>query len=155
MKQITLIFVFALLTTACAAHQDNFSEGSAYLSGQTAQSAGASGLTKGFLITQNFVLSKVNQAEFKSSQAPTLKFGDNFVVSGQVCNSFRGPGDLKNDVLTVKPISSTRKLCPQSDLNELEATLFKLLEEGAEISMDGTTLILRQGGTTLFFERQL
>lgn len=112
----------------------------------------AYGLTKEFLITQQFTLSEINEANFSGERIPTLEFGDGFMVTGRICNSYRGQGELVDSVLTVKAIASTRMLCPGTGLDELETRFFQMLDAGAQIAMDGSRLTLKQGDTTLTFK---
>lgn len=119
---------------------------------------GASGLTKDFLMHQKFVLVQVNEADYSPDNpdlpAPTLEFGDDFQVSGRICNTYRGQGELQDDVLSVRAVASTRMLCPNTNLGQLETSFFKMLENGATLSMDGDRLSLKQGGSSLVFKAQ-
>lgn len=117
----------------------------------------SSGLTKEFLTHQKFVLVQVNEADYVAEQdlpTPTLEFGDDFRVSGRICNNFNGPGELQNDVLSVRAVASTRMLCPDSNLTQLETRFFQMLESGVTLSMDGDRLHLRQGESSLVFKAQ-
>ena len=117
-----------------------------------ADAAGASGLTLEFLNHQRFTLRKVNEADYHGEQVPFIEFGDHAMVLGKICNNFRGPGQLSGNVLTVKSIASTKMLCPVNGLDELETRFFDMLNNGTEISMDGSSLTLKQGGSVLVFE---
>ena len=110
------------------------------------------GLTMAFLAHQKFTLKKVNGADYHGQQTPFIEFGDNAMVSGKVCNTFRGPGQLAGSVLTVQSMISTKMLCPVDGLDELETRFFSMLEQGAEISMNSSQLSFKQGGTVLVFE---
>lgn len=114
-----------------------------------------SGLTEAFLTHQKFVLKKINHADFNNAAglgAPTLEFGDGFMVSGKICNNYRGPGQLADGRLTVKAMMSTRMACPDTAYGQLENRFFSMLESGAEISMNGPYLTLSQGDSVLTFE---
>lgn len=120
-----------------------------------APSAGsAAGLNADFLTGQKFVLKTVNGAEFQGENIPTLEFGENFLVSGKICNNFRGPGELTEGRLVVKAIASTRMACPNVVLGDLETGLFQALETGVDISMDGSDLFLKYADTVLVFQAQ-
>lgn len=125
---------------------------------ESAPAAGdSSGLTREFLMHQKFTLAQVNEDDYISPQdlpTPTLEFGDDFLVSGRICNNYRGSGELRDDVLSVRAVASTRMLCPDTGLNELETKFFKMLEGGAALSMDGDRLTLKQGGSSLVFKAQ-
>lgn len=118
-----------------------------------APSAGtAEGLTKDFLIGQKFVLKTVNGVEFQGEMVPVLEFGDSFLVSGKVCNNFRGPGELADGRLTVQAIASTKMACPGDVLGGLESSLFQALEAGLAITMNGADLFLQYDDTVLGFQ---
>lgn len=94
---------------------------------------GSSGLTKEFLAHQKFVLVQVNEADHVAERdlpPPTLEFGDDLQVSGRICNNYHGPGELRNDVLSIRAVASTRMLCPDSNLGQLETKFFQMLESG-------------------------
>jgi len=114
-------------------------------------SAGASGLTLKFLAHQRFTLTRVNEADYRGEQRPFVEFGEQGLVSGKICNNFRGPGQLNNGVLTVEAMASTRMMCPSGGLNELETRFFNILSQGAELSMEGSSLIFKQGGNVMVF----
>lgn len=117
----------------------------------------SSGLTKEFLTHQKFVLVQVNEADYVAERdlpTPTLEFGDDFQVRGRICNNYHGPGELQNDVLSVRAVASTRMLCPNSNLTQLETKFFQMLESGVNLSMDGDRLYLKQGDSSLVFKAQ-
>lgn len=118
------------------------------------QAQSSSGMTEAFLNNQRFVLKKINEADFTGGRVPYILFEgeNNFLVRGRVCNNFRGPGKVENGVLSVRNISSTKMACTTEGLGDLENSLFKMLESGAEISMDGQMLKLKYRNTTLTFE---
>lgn len=124
-----------------------------------APSAGeSSGLTREFFTGQKFKLVAVNGADLigdAAASVPTLVFGEDFKISGKVCNTFSGPGKLENGRLTVKPLISTRMACLNESLGQLETLVTNLLENGADLSMNGTSLYLRHGDTTLRYEADL
>ncbi|MDR1045476.1 MAG: META domain-containing protein [Candidatus Adiutrix sp.] len=109
---------------------------------------------KDFLINRKFRLKAVNGLDYSGETVPTLEFGDDFMVSGRVCNNFRGPGELENGRLTVRAPVATQMACLAGGLDQLENSLFKMLENGASLSVDGSRLYLRQGDSTLTFEAE-
>lgn len=117
----------------------------------------SSGLTQEFLMHQKFVLVQVNEADYSGPHdlpSPTLEFGDDFLVSGRICNNYQGAGELRDDVLSVQAVASTRMLCPDAGLSELETKFFQMLKGGATLSMDGNRLTLKQGDSSLVFKAQ-
>lgn len=120
---------------------------------------GSSGLTKEFLMNQKFVLVQVNGAEYtvgvdQGIPAPTLEFAKDFLVSGRFCNTFRGGGNLDHDILTVETLASTRMLCADQILNQLETRFFQMLGSGAALSMNGDRLFLKQGDNVMVFKAE-
>lgn len=118
---------------------------------------GSSGLTKEFLMNQKFVLVQINGADYTGSAdqempAPTLEFDNDFLVSGRFCNTFRGGGKLVDDVLKVETLASTRMLCADQTLNQLETRFFQMLGSGATLSMSGDRLFFKQGDSVMVFK---
>jgi|GEM_PF-66943 len=119
----------------------------------------SSGLTKEFLMNQRFVLVQIDGAAYTSGSdqaipAPTLEFDNDFLVSGRICNTFRGGGELVDSVLTVKTLATTRMLCGDPNLNQLETSFFQMLESGAALSMNGDRLYVKKGGSVLIFKAE-
>lgn len=117
----------------------------------------SSGLTREFLSRQKFVLVQINEADYSGPEGqpvPSLEFGEDFLVSGRICNNYRGPGELQDGVLSVRAMASTRMMCPDTNLNQLETRFFQMLENGAALSMNGDRLTLRQGDNSLVFKAQ-
>lgn len=110
------------------------------------------------LLNLKFVLHQVNGASYaataagRTQPAPALQFGGGFVVSGHICNRFSGEGFLEDDVLTVNNIASTRAMCADQSLNQLETNLFQALGHGVPVSMDGDLLTLQMGDSRLVFK---
>lgn len=128
--------------------------------GETSDAAGeSSGLTKEFLMNQRFVLVQIDGAAYTASSdqgipTPTLEFDNDFIVSGRICNTFRGGGELIDGVLTVKTLAATRMLCGDPNLNQLETSFFQMLEGGAALSMNGDRLYLKRGDNALIFKAE-
>lgn len=127
MKKILLILLALPLLAACGA-------------AQTGPKADAPG--EADLVGKNFVLTSVNGEPYTGERVPTLRFNENMRVSGQVCNLFNGPGQLKNGVLTVPQMASTMMMCVGS-LNKLERDFSTLLRDGAALSLEDGNLILK------------
>lgn len=120
---------------------------------------GSSGLTKEFLMNQKFVLVQINETDYTGDvdqgiPTPTLEFDNDFLVSGRFCNTFRGGGKLVDDVLTVEPLASTRMLCADQILNQLETRFFQMLGSGAALSMNGDRLFLKHGDNVMVFKAE-
>lgn len=114
--------------------------------------AGGKAPTQKDLTHHRFVLTSVDgQAYAKTEQLPEIEFLEGFRVAGSMCNRFTGKGELSGNTLTVKQMASTKKLCIDGNLNKLEVQLARMLQAGAEISLDNGTLTLKQGGHVLVY----
>ena len=85
---------------------------------------------------------------------PDLAFDEEFRIAGGICNRFVGQAELNGTILTVRQMASTRMLCPDETLNQLEHTFASMLTQGATLNLTGETLTLRQGGHTLVYTVQ-
>lgn len=111
------------------------------------------------LMHHRYVLESVDGKPFSSQQpinkrAQTLSFGENLHISGKMCNSFSGQGVLNDNVLKVSQIAMTRMFCTNSQLNQLDQTIGKMLMGGANITLENDKLILKANGNTLVYQRQ-
>lgn len=105
----------------------------------------------------NYILAMVDGDEFSiesNAMSPNIEFGENMYVSGKMCNSFFGKGELKDGVLTVDPLGMTRMFCTDDALNKLDHQIGQLLETGAKITLknNGQALILSDEKITLEFK---
>lgn len=106
------------------------------------------------LLHQRFTLSRVNGEAFSSEfRVPSIEFGEDMMIFGQICNNYRGKGEIEEGRLFVRHAASTMMLCPDQALNDLEHKLFTLLREGAAIRLDADQLVLEGNGLQLDFER--
>ncbi|CAI1626867.1 MULTISPECIES: heat shock protein HslJ [Serratia] len=111
-------------------------------------------VTPGDLLHHNFVLQSVDG---EAAQSRTdggllnLEFGENLHVSGAMCNRFFGQGQLRDGVLTVKPLASTRKLCPDEQRNRWDQVIGTVLENGADVMLNAQQLTLNGSGHTLVY----
>ena len=109
-------------------------------------------LTQADLLHRRFVLESVDGKPFTHERAPDIEFGEGFRVYGAVCNRYTGQGELKNDVLFVKQMASTKMLCADGTLNTLEQDFARMLQDGATVEFADNTLTLRQGGRVLVYK---
>jgi heat shock protein HslJ len=56
-----------------------------------------------------------------------------------MCNGFSGTGKVSDGELKVEELAMTRMLCTDSQLNTLDATLSKMLREGAQVDLTETS----------------
>ena len=90
-----------------------------------------------------FVLTSVNGQAVNASDRPLeLSFGEKMAitgkmyVSGNMCNGFSGEGKVSDGELKVKSLAMTRMLCHDAQLNTLDATIDKMLREGAHLLVE-------------------
>lgn len=102
------------------------------------------------LLHHRFLLESVDGEDFSPAErTPELEFLEGFRVAGGFCNRFTGQGELDGDVLKVAQMASTKMLCADEGLNRLEGLFAAMMQEGARIGLDGTLLVLEQGGHRL------
>lgn len=113
------------------------------------------------LAGHEFVLQELDgQAWAQQEGGPVmLRFtreGDNQAlrVSGKLCNNFNGAAQLENDTLTVKGMAMTRMLCANDALNGLDNTVSQMLEKGAHLTLEHSTLTLTGDSHTLIYRQQ-
>lgn len=114
--------------------------------------AGAKAPSREDLMHRRFVLSEVDGKAFSGAErVPDIAFDENFRVYGAVCNRYMGQGELAGDVLTVRQAASTKMLCGDDELNNLETLFHQMLQAGAKIDLSDASLTLRQGGRALTY----
>ncbi|VGA64195.1 Heat shock protein hslJ [Klebsiella pneumoniae] len=103
-----------------------------------------------------FVLTSVNGQAVNASDRPLeLSFGEKMAitgkmyVSGNMCNGFSGEGKVSDGELKVKSLAMTRMLCHDAQLNTLDATIGKMLREGAQVDLTENQLTLATADQTL------
>lgn len=100
-----------------------------------------------------FVLTSVNGAPVENKEEPlALSFGEKLSISGNICNHFFGNGKISDNKLTVDNLAMTHMLCPDTQLNSLEVTFSKMLEDGAQVNLTGDQLTLRSADQTLVYK---
>jgi heat shock protein HslJ len=110
-------------------------------------------LTLEALAEKKFELRQVDGADYHAEQRPFISFDAQGLVVGKVCNNFRGPVKVEGGLLTLQSAAAaTQMLCPVNGLSDLEAKLFDMLNQGAEISLEGAALTLKRGENVFVFE---
>lgn len=118
-------------------------------------------LTQNDLMYHNFVLTEINGKPFEGEKIPNLAFNEGFRVSGSICNSYTGQGEMVGDILYVRSMAMTKMLCADQNLNDLEFTFANMLMTGAiliyeadfwTLEYEEPGLILEGEGTRLTFE---
>ena len=98
-----------------------------------------------------YVLETVDGSSVNHSTThmPEISFGENMHVSGQMCNRFMGQGKLNGNTLTVDGMASTRMMCVDPQLNQLDGIISDMLNRGAQLSLTGQQLTLTSPQHTL------
>ena len=141
MKKHVVVFLCAMLAVLTAACGKKLCGGQA--------------ITQQDLIHHRFVLVSADGKDFSAKdRVPSIEFNEGLHISGAVCNRFTGQGRLVGNVLTVEQMASTKMLCVDPDLSELESLLARMLSEGAELRLggDGQRLVIRQGKHKLIYK---
>lgn len=115
----------------------------------------AAGMEAG-LVGRRFILARVNGEAFMPAegQQPFINFADDMRMSGSACNAFAGRGELRDGKLYLRNAAATMMLCTDPALDRFERRFHQLLQGGADIELNGATLILRGGGTELTYESE-
>ena len=106
-----------------------------------------------------FVLTSVNGQPLNAADKPQeLSFGEKMpitgkmYVSGNMCNRFSGTGKVSDGELKVEELAMTRMLCTDPQLKTLDATLSKMLRDGAQVDLTETQLTLATADQTLVYK---
>jgi heat shock protein HslJ len=78
----------------------------------------------------------------------TLVFADGTVEVNAGCNTGSGSYELGEGTVTFGPVATTKKLCDDA-ANQLEQGVLAVLDGEATYAIDGDTLTLSNGGTSL------
>lgn len=106
------------------------------------------------LENHRFVLQSVNGTPFVATETgklPELGFGDKMQISGSMCNRFFGQATLNGDQLKAEGLAMTRMMCAEPQLNELDNQLGQMLHTGAQVSLNGQQLTLKNEQHTLVY----
>ena len=119
--------------------------------GRRAEDGNAGGLRLEDLANRTYYLVSMDGKSFEGANAPELGFTGEGRITGRACNRFNGTANIVNGMLTAQHTASTRMACFQPYLNELEQTLFAMLQHGARASLDGRHLTLARDGHSLVY----
>lgn len=111
-------------------------------------------VTESDLLHHNFALQSVDGVAVKPHRGngPNIEFGETMYVSGAMCNRFFGNGQLRDGILTVKGLASTRMLCPDPQLNQWDAMIGDVLGNGAKVTLSAQQLTLSGSDHTLVYK---
>ncbi|KWW08636.1 heat shock protein HslJ [Escherichia fergusonii] len=134
MRKVVALIALSLLTAGCVSNGKMF-------------------VNRDQLQHHRFVLESVNGKPVTGETTqPELSFGENMTVSGSMCNHFTGKGKLSDGELRVKDLAMTRKMCANSQLNELDKTISQMLSNGAQVDLTANQLTLATAEHTLMFK---
>ena len=103
---------------------------------------------------RRYVLESVDGKPLTASQRQLdISFGENLHVAGSMCNRFMGQGKLDGNVLKVDGMASTRMLCAEPELNQLDNLIGELLTTGATVAVKPQSLTLKNQQHTLVYKQ--
>ncbi len=103
------------------------------------------------VIGHRYALTRVDGEAFSSEREVFIEFGENYFITGRVCNVFRAPAAYRNGILKSEAIASTRMLCPDQDLSRIETTFLQALQAGVSAVRYGDRLQLRRDASVWEF----
>ncbi len=85
-------------------------------------------------------------ADLPKEKAPRLTFSEDGTVQGHSgCNSFRGPATVKDGTITFGPVTGTRKMCAEAEM-EVERAVLAAIEGPTTYTILGSTLTVTADG---------
>ena len=115
----------------------------------------AGSLAPGALQQQRFVLHSFDGQLQPAGQPhqPEIRFDEKMNVSGVMCNRFMGEGKLTGNTLTVPGMASTRMMCADPRLNQLDQVIGQMLTQGVNVALAHHTLTLQNSQHVLVWQR--
>ena len=104
------------------------------------------------LLYHNFTLAEVNGKPFSGEKIPNIQFNEGFRISGSVCNAYTGQAEMTGDTLSAPQLASTKMLCFDQELNELEFAFGNMMMAGARLKLENGFLTLEGEGVRLKFK---
>ncbi len=104
------------------------------------------------LLYHNFTLAEVNGKPFSGEKIPNIQFNEGFRISGSVCNAYTGQAEMTGDTLSAPQLASTKMLCFDQELNELEFAFGNMMMAGAKFRLENGILTLEGEGYRLKFK---
>lgn len=103
---------------------------------------------------RRYVLESVDGKPIASTQRQLdISFGEKLHVAGSMCNRFMGQGKLDGNVLKVEGMASTRMLCAEPELNQLDNVISEMLNNGAAVDVQPRSLTLKNSQHTLIYKQ--
>ena len=104
------------------------------------------------LLYHNFTLAEVNGKPFSGEKIPNIQFNEGFQISGAVCNAYTGQAEMTGGILSAPQLASTKMLCFDQELNELEFAFGNMMMAGARLKLENGLLTLEGEGVRLKFK---
>jgi len=100
-----------------------------------------------------WTLTSIDGTAITATATPTLTIADDGRATGfNGCNRYFGPATIEGDKLTVAPLGSTRKFCGHTE-NELERKVNAVIGGPSEITLNGTTLVIKNDAFEMTFTK--
>lgn len=99
-----------------------------------------------------FILVKANGESISPENPAEIVFGENMHIMGNMCNRFVANATFENQILKAPGLAMTKMLCPDTKLNELDATIEALFTEGANVELNKDTLTLKNKNNELVYQ---
>lgn len=110
------------------------------------------------LMHHRFTIIKWNNEEIKLDPSEFIEFGENLTINGKMCNDFSGQLILQNNQIKASDLVMDSVICNNSQLNQLDDAIKKLLQHGAKIERitqaNNQFLQLSDENTTLVLEKK-
>lgn len=111
-------------------------------------------ITADDLAGQRFVLIDANGKKPVGEREIFFQVDGDMMLSGRVCNNIRGKAALTGEILRMEQAVSTRMMCMDGGLSELENLFLAMMNQGSLAVLSGDRLVLRRGGDVLTFEKR-
>lgn len=105
------------------------------------------------LAGHRFILQSANGKQVPQEREIYFQVDEKGMISGRICNRFRGNGEIRYDRITMQHAVSTRMACPDAGLSDLENRFLRLMERGMAIHLVGDELTLRRDDLIMVFTR--
>lgn len=104
-------------------------------------------------IGHRFILTTFNGSKPSAENEIFFQVDEEEMMSGKICNNFRGNVEIVYDLIYMKNAVSSRMACPDSGLSTLENRFLSLMEMGMASNLNGDELTLRRDDLILVFNR--
>lgn len=106
------------------------------------------------IAANHWVLRRIDGDSYSADMPATFSIDDDGSAKGfNGCNNYFGTPKLTNNQLSIDPMGSTRKFCDHK-ANALEAQFINVMSGPSTISIDGDSMLISKGESTLTFTKQ-